>query len=680
MPGYEVLEEIARGGMGVVYKARQIGFNRIVALKMILSGSHAGAEELERFRIEAEAVARLQHLNIVQVHEVGEHEGKPFFSMEFCCGGGLDKKLNATPLPPREAARLVEALARAVHAAHDKGVVHRDLKPANVLLAEDGTPKVADFGLAKQMDAAGRTQTGAVLGTPSYMAPEQAGGKSKEVGPGTDVYALGAILYECLTGRPPFQGPSALETLTKVALGRPRAAEASAAEDAARSGGGDAALPGKRAARRYATAHDLAQDLQRFLDGRPVHARPVGPVRRVLRRTMRAVRRRPGVVLGVLMSVTLGLLAGFLGPRLLAPESPIRRPAPDPPPPPAPDPLPPDLALVPADAAGFVSVRFADLAVAPQFAEFRRRIAKADPRADQLIYAGFVAVPFLLHLEPADVDRATVVFLEMPRNDSPYQAYLAIVSTKKPYDAGRRPLLSGLFSALGAIAVHPINDHLVLIGPSEKVLQEFSKRPAAPRPKGPLAAALRLAAQPEFHAVIGLNVPPEFLKTFGQKMPPSLRDDVLPVTETQTASIALMLAPLAPDAGDRLELQIDSRLRFADAAGARHGAEAVRAGLNLLQAHLTQLNERLGKGEMKPEELAQQLGAASPLGFASLQFLNPAVYALVEAKTEQQGDTVDVLLNVRTDAPVLDVNGFRIDPNWIKDAINRANRAGGAAP
>ncbi len=181
VPGYEVLEEIARGGMGVVYKARQNGFNRIVALKMILSGSHAGAEERARFRIEAEAVARLQHLNIVQVHEVGEHEGKPFFSMEFCRGGGLDKKLNATPLPPREAARLVEALARAVHAAHEKGVVHRDLKPANVLLAEDGTPKVADFGLAKQMDAAGRTQTGAVLGTPSYMAPEQAGGKSKDV-------------------------------------------------------------------------------------------------------------------------------------------------------------------------------------------------------------------------------------------------------------------------------------------------------------------------------------------------------------------------------------------------------------------------------------------------------------------------------------------------------------------
>ncbi len=156
MPGYEVLKELSHGGMGVVYKARQLGFNRIVALKMILSGSYAGAEERERFRIEAEAVARLQHPNIVQVYEVGEHEGKPFFSMEFCPGGGLDKKLNATPLPPKEAAPLMETLARAVQAAHAKSVVHRDLKPANVLLAEDGTPKVADFGLAKKLDDAGR--------------------------------------------------------------------------------------------------------------------------------------------------------------------------------------------------------------------------------------------------------------------------------------------------------------------------------------------------------------------------------------------------------------------------------------------------------------------------------------------------------------------------------------------
>ena len=274
---YEVLEEIARGGMGVVYKARQLGFNRIVALKMILSGSHAGAEERQRFRIEAEAVARLQHPNIVQVYEVGEHEGKPFFSMEFCPGGGLDRKLSGTPLPPAEAARLVETLARTVQAAHDKGVVHRDLKPANVLLAADGAPKVTDFGLAKRMDAAGRTQSGAVLGTPSYMAPEQAGGKSKDIGPATDVYALGAILYECLTGRPPFKGPTALDTLTQVLLADavpPRQMQPKTPRDLERI---CLKCLEKQPARRYATAAELADDLGRWQRGEPVRAQPPSP-------------------------------------------------------------------------------------------------------------------------------------------------------------------------------------------------------------------------------------------------------------------------------------------------------------------------------------------------------------------------------------------------------------------
>jgi eukaryotic-like serine/threonine-protein kinase len=152
VPGYEVLATLGRGGMGVVYQARQTKLGRVVALKMILAGAHAGEAELARFRTEAEAIARLQHPNIVQIHEVGEHGGLPYFSLEYCPGGSLEKKLAGTPLPPREAAALVEALARAMQAAHKKGVIHRDLKPANVLFAEDGTPKVTDFGLAKKLD------------------------------------------------------------------------------------------------------------------------------------------------------------------------------------------------------------------------------------------------------------------------------------------------------------------------------------------------------------------------------------------------------------------------------------------------------------------------------------------------------------------------------------------------
>src|SRR5262245_60952534 len=197
-PGYEIVRELGRGGMGVVFLARQVGFNRVVALKMVLAGGYAGPAERDRFRTEGQAIARLTHAGIVQVFEVGEHDGKPFFSFEFCPGGSLEKKLGGNPLPDREAATLLRRLAEAMQAAHAAGIVHRDLKPANVLITADGTPKVTDFGLAKRLDEASTTQTGSVLGTPSYMAPEQAAGK-KDVGPAVDVYSLGAILYECLT-------------------------------------------------------------------------------------------------------------------------------------------------------------------------------------------------------------------------------------------------------------------------------------------------------------------------------------------------------------------------------------------------------------------------------------------------------------------------------------------------
>ena len=215
--GYEILGELGRGGMGVVYQARHVKLNRPVALKMILAGSHAGESELARFRAEAEAVALVQHPNIVQIYEIGEQDGRPFFSLEYVAGGSLAAKLNGTPLPARQAAQLVETLARTMQAAHDQGIIHRDLKPANVLLTKDGVPKITDFGLAKQLGSAkGQTQSGAIMGTPSYMAPEQAAGKTREIGPAADVYALGAILYELLTGRPPFKAESAMETLLQT--------------------------------------------------------------------------------------------------------------------------------------------------------------------------------------------------------------------------------------------------------------------------------------------------------------------------------------------------------------------------------------------------------------------------------------------------------------------------------
>jgi serine/threonine-protein kinase len=306
VPGYELLEVISRGGMGVVYRARQSSLNRIVALKMILAREHLDADQLTRFGAEAEAIARLQHPNIVQIHEVGACRGWPYFSMEFLEGGSLDRHLGGRPQPARQAAALVRLLAGAMHAAHQRGVVHRDLKPGNVLLAADGTPKVTDFGLAKRLDGpAGQTQTGAILGTPSYMAPEQACGRNREIGPAVDVYALGAILYELLTGRPPFLGLSVLETLAQVSsleVVPPRRLQPGVSRDLE-----TVCLKclRKEPGARYPSAAALAEDLQRFLSNQPVQARPV----RWHERIVRWCRRNPVLTgLGALLVVTF--LAG----------------------------------------------------------------------------------------------------------------------------------------------------------------------------------------------------------------------------------------------------------------------------------------------------------------------------------------------------------------------------------
>jgi tetratricopeptide (TPR) repeat protein len=307
VPGYEILEELGRGGMGIVYKARQTSLKRLVALKMILAGPHAGPEALARFRAEAEAAARLQHPNIVQIYEVGEHDGRPFLALEIVEGGSLDRALAGTPLPARPAAEMVQTLARAMHAAHQVGIIHRDLKPANVLLGGDRQPKISDFGLAKHLDSdVSRTQSGAVLGTPSYMAPEQAAGKGKgeAVGPAVDTYALGAILYELLTGRPPFRAATVLATLEQVRSREP------VAPSRLQPG-----LPRdlqticlkclhKEPARRYASALEMAEDLGRFLRAEPIRARPVAWHERLAKWT----RRKPA--LAALIAVTVLSLVG----------------------------------------------------------------------------------------------------------------------------------------------------------------------------------------------------------------------------------------------------------------------------------------------------------------------------------------------------------------------------------
>jgi serine/threonine protein kinase len=333
--GYQILKEVGRGATGVVYQARHCRLGRIVALKVLRAGVHAGPAERERFHSEAQAIARLQHPNIVQIFEVGEHEGLPFLALEFVDGGSLRDRLKGKSQPPRDAATLLETLARAIHYAHQHGVLHRDLKPANILLQKasgsqyslvssehgeiastdywlvttDYSPKITDFGLAKRLDASmGHTHTGDILGTPSYMAPEQAAGRLKDVGPAADVYALGAILYEVLTGRAPFQGDTGFETLRQVMEEEP--------------------LPPSRIQpriphdlqticlkclhkdpkRRYPSAIELAEDLCRFSTSQPIRARSVG----LWEKGWKWTRRRPAwaALLAVSMVAIIGLMTG----------------------------------------------------------------------------------------------------------------------------------------------------------------------------------------------------------------------------------------------------------------------------------------------------------------------------------------------------------------------------------
>lgn len=359
IPGYEVLELIGRGGMGVVYKARDLSLHRPVAIKMVSAGNLAGPETLSRFRAEARAVASLQHPNLVQIHEVGEHDGRPYLAFEYVSGGGLDLRLRGEPQPPQAAARLIKTIAHAIQYAHSQGIVHRDLKPANILLATPtkplsneprttmgssgiasttgqsllseprpnsslenatlpgtepsgiyGHPKISDFGLAKDLESdSEQTKSGAILGTPSYMAPEQAVGRASSISPATDVYALGAILYEMLTGRPPFRAPTVIETLDQVRTLEPlslRRVQPTVPRDL------DTICLKclqKDPVRRYVSASALADDLDRFLRDEPVLARPVSTTER----TWRWCRRHPLVasLIALLFVVTSSGVSGI---------------------------------------------------------------------------------------------------------------------------------------------------------------------------------------------------------------------------------------------------------------------------------------------------------------------------------------------------------------------------------
>jgi serine/threonine protein kinase len=311
--GYEMLEQVGRGGVGIVHKARDQNLNRLVAIKFLSSGGLATLDSLERFQRESEVLARLQHPNILQVYGAGKSTASgltsiPYLVLEYAPGGSLADRVRTGPLTPREAVRIVLDITYALQYAHDSGVLHRDLKPGNILIASDGTPKVADFGLAKLLDEEiDLTQTGSVAGSPSYMAPEQASGQTRNASPATDVYALGAILYELLSGRPPFQGSHPDEVLEQVRkmeplplrtlLPRlPRDLETIAAH-----------CLEKEAGRRYPTAVALAGDLEAYLNGQPLSIQPVGPIGRGLRWS----RRNPAESITMLVIFVSLLVTGL---------------------------------------------------------------------------------------------------------------------------------------------------------------------------------------------------------------------------------------------------------------------------------------------------------------------------------------------------------------------------------
>ena len=305
MGDYELLEEIAQGGMGVVWKAKQHALDRIVAVKMIRGGALAGADDVQRFHAEAQAAANLKHPNIVSIHEVGEHEGQHYYSMDFIEGKTLADICHGKPMNAREAAELLRTVCDAVHFAHQRGVLHRDLKPHNLMLDAEGKPHVLDFGLAKRLDDdQSLTMSGAVLGSPSYMAPEQAQGRNDRVGPHTDVYALGAILYQMLTGRAPFLANTAAETMMQVVQREPGAPSKSNHDIPRDLETICLKCLEKEPARRYATARELCDELGRFLKGEPIHAQPAS----VARKAVMWLRQHPGWLAGAAALFVFGLL------------------------------------------------------------------------------------------------------------------------------------------------------------------------------------------------------------------------------------------------------------------------------------------------------------------------------------------------------------------------------------
>jgi serine/threonine protein kinase len=643
IPGFEILTELGRGGMGVVYKARQLSLGRPVALKVILAGVHASAKDRARFRREAETAAQLQHPNVVQIYEVGEAQGIPFLAMELVEGGTLADRPPGKPVPPRLAGELLEVLARAVHAAHCRGIIHRDLKPANILLpkghpgqglpaAGTGAPggdrtgysflpsaaKIADFGLAKSLDSGqgappgDPTQTGEILGTPSYMAPELAGGNARQVGAATDVYALGAVLYELLTGTPPFRAATPLDTLLLVISQEPRPPRRL-----------EPRVPRdleticlkclqKDPGRRYATAEALAEDLRRWLAGEPIQARPVGP----LERTARAVRRRSPLILALAAGMLIVAALSWWGRVGRSPS------AADPPPggtaeaPEAGDqelaPLPPDLDLVPRDAQVFLTCQLSDLLGTEGVKRLFEGLEKEFPQWREKLQNWQEAAQKDFGLRPDEVERLTVVYLSEFDRDEP----VVVLYAAQPHEWLKPQRLAALGlegtpvggrtfykAAEAGVVTYYVNDRIVLQSPRLEHLSRFLDKPVDRLVRNDLRRALDRAAQEKHHVSGGLVL----TGSTRQSLKPLLGSVATSLVEARSALVTVDVrsSVLGDDAGDLFLL--DGRLAFdgeREAAAGRQGLhqlvefvrargkvvlDQARAGGELAAPHLEQV-------------------------------------------------------------------------------------------
>jgi hypothetical protein len=624
VPGYEIQQVLGRGGMGVIYLAQQLQPRRLVALKMILTGDQASADQLARFHSEAALAARLQHPNIITIHEVSAHQGRPYLTLEYVEGGSLADHLKEhRRLKSRQAAELVHSLARAVQFAHKRGVLHRDLKPANILLAPipdeaDGplpwVPKITDFGLAKPLEGMGgaagpRTQTGAILGTPRYMAPEQVKAKKEKVGPAADVYSLGAILYEALTGKPPFAEGNTLDILLQVASRDPKPPRKLRPKIPRDLETICLKCLEKDPARRYASAQDLAEDLRCFLDGEPIKARPQG----VLTRAGRFLRRRKELAFlagGVLLALCASAVAlavwwpfgGGSGRDGVASTPPVKKTAPPE------TQLPPDLQLIPQDGGLFVSVRigdlwkrtwlmkqgrtfFKDLPMPTEMSKYINELDKQDQEFQKTT-----------GLKTEDVERFTMSFTMAKLLGQRPGGIRQVMTTARPYDwakmkkvfakllgpsdekefRGKKALVPRQIM-LGAICA--FNDH-VLLFTDENLQQVLDQHAEAPEQEGPLRKAVELAAGNHL-LVVGINPARKDLAKIFERAPSTIR----PLAKLDAASLALDLPSAASLDAPITGFQVEVVLSFLDEADARSGHKAAQIALSDFVTKVKQTTE-----------------------------------------------------------------------------------------